>query len=93
MTKFSTAASPNDESKDTVPQNRRNATSSHQTEESRSDVNLAGGELKQACEHIVRELMDGVRHGFSEMTVKVETMQSKKKSVTIVAGKSYRFIV
>ena len=53
----------------------------------------AGGELKAACEHVVRELVDGVRHGFFEMTVTVETMQSKKKSVTIKAGKSHRFIV
>ena len=51
-----------------------------------------GGELKAACEHIVRELVDGVRHGFFEMTVTVETMQAKKKSITIKAGKSYRFI-
>jgi hypothetical protein len=61
--------------------------------EPHTNADVAGGELKEACEHIVRELMEGVRHGFSEMTVKVEIMQSKKKSVTIVAGKSYRFIV
>jgi hypothetical protein len=53
----------------------------------------ASGEVIAACEHVVRELVDGVRHGFFEMTVTVETMQSKKKSVTIKAGKSHRFIV
>jgi hypothetical protein len=52
-----------------------------------------GGELKAACEHMARELLDGVRHGFFEMTVSVETVQSKKRCITIKAGKSYRFIV
>jgi hypothetical protein len=52
-----------------------------------------GGELKAACEHMARELVDGVRHGFFEMTVTVEMMQSKKRFITIKAGKSYRFIV
>jgi hypothetical protein len=52
-----------------------------------------GGELQSACEHMVRELVDGVRHGFFEMTIKVETVQSKKKCITIKMGKSYRFIV
>ena len=27
----------------------------------------AGGELTLACEHMTRELLDGVRHGFFEM--------------------------
>jgi hypothetical protein len=52
-----------------------------------------GGELKAACEHMTRELIDGVRHGFFEMTVSVETKQAKKTCITIRAGKSYRFIV
>jgi hypothetical protein len=51
-----------------------------------------GGEVKLACEHMVRELLDGVRHGFFEMSVTVETVQSKKKYITIKAGKSHRFI-
>jgi hypothetical protein len=52
-----------------------------------------GGDLKAACEHMARELIDGVRHGFFEMTVSVEMMQSKKRCITIKAGKSYRFVV
>jgi hypothetical protein len=51
------------------------------------------GNLKAACEHMVRELVDGVRHGFFEMKVIVDMMQSKKRCITIKAGKSYRFIV
>ena len=49
------------------------------------------GELK-AAEHMVRELHEGVRHGFFEMSVTVETLQAKKRCITIKAGKSYRFI-
>ena len=41
---------------------------------------------------MVRELHEGVRHGFFEMTVTVETLQAKKRCITIKAGKSYRFI-
>ena len=50
------------------------------------------GELKSACEHIVRELLDGVKHGFFEMTITVETVRSKKKCITIKGGRSHRFI-
>jgi hypothetical protein len=53
----------------------------------------AGSELKAVCEHIMREFLDGVGHGFFEMTITVETGQAKKKSITIKSGKSHRFIV
>jgi len=49
--------------------------------------------LEAACEHMARELIEGVRHGFFEMVVTVEMMQSKKKCITIKAGKSHRFVV
>ena len=48
-------------------------------------------ELKEACEHMTRELVDGAHYGFFEMTVTVEILQSKKRSITIKAGKSRRF--
>lgn len=53
----------------------------------------ADGELMRACEHIVRELIKGVRHGFFEMNVKVELMPSKKRCITVMAGKSHRFVI
>jgi hypothetical protein len=53
----------------------------------------AGGELKAACDHVVHELISGVKHGFSEIVITVETVQSKKRSITIKSGKSHRFIV
>jgi hypothetical protein len=52
-----------------------------------------GNALQEACEQIVRQLVDGVKHGFFEMTVEVEIVQSKKRRITIKAGKSYQFIV
>ncbi len=52
-----------------------------------------GGELTAACEHIVRQLVEGVHHGFSKMTIVVEKVQSNKTSITVEAGKSYRFVV
>jgi hypothetical protein len=54
---------------------------------------IGGGELSRAVEHIVRELKRGVRHGFFEMNVKVETIPSNKKCVTVSAGESHRFVV
>ena len=54
---------------------------------------FAGGDLKAAREFIARELVEGVRHGFSEMTIVVEKVQSSKTSITVEAGKSYRFVV
>lgn len=51
-----------------------------------------GGELTEACEHIVRELLAGVHHGFFRMTIIVEKVQSNKTSITVEAGKSVRFV-
>jgi len=59
----------------------------------RIDAEPSGEELKAACEHLVRELLEEVRHGFGDITVSVETTQSKKKAITIKSGKSYRFVV
>ncbi len=50
------------------------------------------GQMQKACEYMTRELVDGTRHGFFEMTVIVEMMQSRKRCITIKAGKSVRFI-
>jgi hypothetical protein len=52
-----------------------------------------GNPLQEACEQMARQLIDGVKHGFFEMTVEVETVQSKKRRITIKAGKSYQFVV
>jgi len=51
-------------------------------------LDLESPELKAACDHIVNELRGGVGHGFFKMNVKVETVQGKRKQVTIESGKS-----
>jgi hypothetical protein len=56
-------------------------------------TSCTGRQTQEACEHMIRELVEGIRHGFFEMTVTVEIMQSKKRCITIKAGKSLRFIV
>ena len=50
------------------------------------------GELKTALEHIARELLDGVRHGYSKMNIAVEKVQANKTSITVESGKSFRFV-
>jgi hypothetical protein len=50
-------------------------------------------QLQAACEHMTREVVAGVNHGFFEMNVKVEKLQSKKTSITVTSGKSHRFVV
>jgi hypothetical protein len=51
----------------------------HSLSDIRMDVECAGGELQAACELMIRELVEGVRHGFFEMNIRVEITQSKKK--------------
>jgi hypothetical protein len=57
------------------------------------DGTSSGGQLMAACQHLTNELVDGVRHGFFEMTVSVEIMQSKKRRIIVKAGKSRQFII
>jgi hypothetical protein len=56
-------------------------------------IDATDGELMPACEHIVREFIRGARHGFCEINVKVELRPSKKKCITVRAGKSQRFVI
>ena len=65
----------------------------HSLDKDQIGAELLCGGLKAACEHVARELVEGVQHGFFEMVVTVEMIQSKKKCITIKAGKSHRFIV
>jgi len=56
-----------------------------------TDSESLTNELKKACEHMTREVVEGARYGFFEMTVTVETLQSKKRSITIKAEKVVGF--
>jgi hypothetical protein len=54
---------------------------------------VKGGELNAVFERITRELFDGIKHGFYEMNIAVERSQSNKTSITVRAGKSWRFVI
>ena len=54
---------------------------------------IKGSELHAVFEHITRELLDGVKHGFCEMNIAVERIPSNKTSITVRAGKSWRFVI
>jgi hypothetical protein len=68
-------------------------TTMHNLDKRQISAELLCEGLKAACERMSRELVEGVQHGFFEMVVTVEMTQSKKKCITIKAGKSYRFVV
>jgi hypothetical protein len=50
-------------------------------------------DLHAVFEHITRELLDGVKHGFCEMNIAVERIPSNKTRITVRAGKSWRFVI
>ena len=54
--------------------------------------NSSGGQVTLACEHMTRELLEGYRHGYFEMTITVERIQSDKRRIVIKAGKTHQFI-
>lgn len=48
----------------------------------------------QAClDRIQQELTSGLRHGFFEMTVRVETIKGQKRAVSVHSGKSHQFVI
>ncbi len=49
--------------------------------------------LDQALERLTREVRDGLRHGFFELTVACEIVKGGKRGLTIKAGKNHRFTI
>ncbi len=49
--------------------------------------------LDQAMERLTREVRDGLRHGFFELTVACEIVKGGKRGLTIKAGKNHRFTI
>jgi len=49
--------------------------------------------LDQAMERLSREVLDGLQHGFFELTVSCEIVNGKKRGLTIKAGKNHRFTI
>ena len=49
--------------------------------------------LERAMERLYREVRDGLRHGFFELTVAGEIVKGGKRGLTIKAGKNHRFVI
>ena len=49
--------------------------------------------LEQARECLIREIDDGLRHGYFDLTVTCETVNGKKRRLTIKAGKNHLFTI
>ena len=50
-------------------------------------------QIDQAKERLIREIEDGLRHGFFDFAVAGEMVNGKKRRMTIKAGKNYRFTI
>lgn len=50
-------------------------------------------QLDRARDCLIREVDDGLRHGFFDLAVTCETVNGKKRRLTIKAGKNHRFTI
>jgi hypothetical protein len=50
-------------------------------------------QLDKARECLIREIDDGLRHGFFDLAVTCEMVNEKKRRMTIKAGKNHRFMI
>ncbi|MGB5496060.1 MAG: hypothetical protein WBM97_16430, partial [Sedimenticolaceae bacterium] len=50
-------------------------------------------QLDEARDCLIREVNDGLRHGFFDLAVTCETVNGKKRRLTIKAGKNHRFTI
>jgi hypothetical protein len=48
-------------------------------------------QLDRARDCLIREVDDGLRHGFFDLAVTCEMVNGKKRRLTIKAGKNHRF--
>ena len=51
------------------------------------------GECKLALRKLEQLVLDGLRHGFFECTVSIETIKEQKRRLVIKAGRSYSFVI
>ena len=49
--------------------------------------------LQHALRRIEAEIQDGLRHGFFSFTVTCEIVGQERRSLTLHAGKSHRFVI
>ena len=47
----------------------------------------------RALQKLTQLILDGLRHGFFDCTVNIETTEKKKRCLLIKAGRSYKFII
>lgn len=50
-------------------------------------------QLDRVRDCLIQEVDDGLRHGFFDLAVTCETVNGKKRRLTIKAGKNHRFII
>jgi hypothetical protein len=46
-----------------------------------------------AIDQLLREVYEGLRHGYFDLTVTCEMVNGKKRRLTIKAGKNHRFMI
>jgi len=50
-------------------------------------------DLERAMERLSREVLDGLKHGFFELTVVGETVKDQKRRLTVKAGKTHLYYI
>jgi hypothetical protein len=66
------------------------------TNETKTDVRptLAGGpQLRAALARVEMAVVDGLRHGFFEMSISCSTTAGAKRDLLIRSGKSHKFTI
>jgi hypothetical protein len=49
--------------------------------------------LARALDHVRDQLLDGLRHGFFEVTITCEIVKDRKRRLVVKAGKSEQFTI
>ena len=52
-----------------------------------------GGQLGEAMKRLIREVEDGLQHGFFEYQVSCELVKNRKRRLVINAGKKHQFTI
>jgi len=56
-------------------------------------ASFAATEVNRALSLLEREVLEGLRHGFFDLSVSGEIIKGGKRRLTIRAGKSYQFVI
>jgi hypothetical protein len=66
---------------------------SHSRDQRRSNPPSAENGLEQALNHVRDQLVDGLRHGFFELTITCELVKDRKRRLVVKSGKSEQFTI